>query len=315
MVDFRYHLVSIIAIFLALALGIVVGTTALNGVVVDGLRGSINALAAEKRGLEMSVGTLRSQTATDAQLAEQLGPRAVSGLLDGQRVLLVNAPNAPSGLSGALAPLLEQAGASVTGTVTLRPDLLDPAKAAVVDDVVARVAPAGLDLNGKGTVASAATELAAALLRPAGSGGGVSPAAAAEVLGGFQERDLVDADANLGARASLAVLLTGDPVLSADPAGPTSRTQGLLQVAAALDAAGRGAVVAGPLSGADPGGVLRALRDDAGLSARVSSVDGVDRPPGRIAAVYALREQAEGNAGRYGSGPGSQAALPALPSR
>ncbi|MFN2523414.1 MAG: copper transporter, partial [Mycobacteriales bacterium] len=37
-IDFRYHLVSIIAVFLALALGIVVGTTALNGGIVDTLR-------------------------------------------------------------------------------------------------------------------------------------------------------------------------------------------------------------------------------------------------------------------------------------
>ncbi len=30
MIDFRYHLVSLIAVFLAVALGIVIGTTALN---------------------------------------------------------------------------------------------------------------------------------------------------------------------------------------------------------------------------------------------------------------------------------------------
>jgi hypothetical protein len=29
-IDFRYHLVSLIAVFLAVALGIVIGTTALN---------------------------------------------------------------------------------------------------------------------------------------------------------------------------------------------------------------------------------------------------------------------------------------------
>ena len=40
-VDFRYHLVSIIAVFLALALGIVVGTTALNGALLDSLKGSM----------------------------------------------------------------------------------------------------------------------------------------------------------------------------------------------------------------------------------------------------------------------------------
>ena len=37
MISFRYHLVSIIAVFLALALGIVVGTTALNGPITKDL--------------------------------------------------------------------------------------------------------------------------------------------------------------------------------------------------------------------------------------------------------------------------------------
>ena len=38
MIDFRYHLVSIVAIFLALAIGIVIGTTALNGPVTEALQ-------------------------------------------------------------------------------------------------------------------------------------------------------------------------------------------------------------------------------------------------------------------------------------
>ena len=46
MIDFRYHLVSIIGIFLALAVGIVLGTTALNGPVLDDLRGRIDDLSA-----------------------------------------------------------------------------------------------------------------------------------------------------------------------------------------------------------------------------------------------------------------------------
>ncbi|MDQ3502978.1 MAG: copper transporter, partial [Actinomycetota bacterium] len=52
MVDFRYHLVTIISIFLALAVGIVVGTTALNGPVLNGLRDRNAGLIGEKRALE-----------------------------------------------------------------------------------------------------------------------------------------------------------------------------------------------------------------------------------------------------------------------
>ncbi len=314
MVDFRYHLVSIIAVFLALALGIVVGTTALNGALLDNLKGSIGALTAEKRSLEGTIGGLREQTASDEQLAERIGPAAASGRLAGRRVVLVTAPNAPSGEADGLVPLLQAAGATVTGTVQLRPDLLDPAKAPVVDDVVARVAPAGMDLNGIEPAQRAPAELAAALVTsPANEN--IPAAAAKSILDGFQELDLVDVSSDLDTRADLAVLVAGDPIASSDPAVPVARARALLSFASALDAAASGAVVAGPLTATAEGGLLRALRDDGALSERVSSVDGADRPQGRVAVVYALREQADGGTGRYGSGPGNQGPVPPLPGR
>ena len=46
----------------------------------------------------------------------------------------------------------------------------------------------------------------------------------------------------------------------------------------------------------------------------VSSVDGADRPPGRLAVVAALREQAAGGAGQYGTGPGNEGPLYVPPS-
>ncbi len=312
MVDFRYHLVSIIAVFLALAIGIVIGTTALNGALLDNLKGSISALSTDKRGLESTITGLRQQTSSDDQLAERIGAAAVAGRLTGQRVVLVDAPNASSGTSAGLVPLLEAAGAIVTGTVQLRPDLLDPAKTATVDAVVAEVAPTGLDLSGAEPVERAALELASALIR-APNGDGIAPGEAEAVLSGFQGKDLVDVASTVQPRADLAVVVAGDPVSSTDPTVPEARARALLSFAAALDAAGAGAVVAGPLTATDDGGALKALRQDGGLSERVSSVDGADRPPGRIAVVYALREQQQGGSGRYGSGPGSQAAVPSLP--
>jgi hypothetical protein len=46
-IDFRYHLVSIVAVFLALAVGVVLGSAALNGPVVAGLRKSVSTLRHE----------------------------------------------------------------------------------------------------------------------------------------------------------------------------------------------------------------------------------------------------------------------------
>ena len=62
MIDFRYHLVSIVAVFLALAIGIVVGSTALKPAVLTGLQ---KTATAEK-------GRIDALFAKNAQLNNQL---------------------------------------------------------------------------------------------------------------------------------------------------------------------------------------------------------------------------------------------------
>ena len=92
------------------------------------------------------------------------------------------------------------------------------------------------------------------------------------------------------------------------------RQRAVLTLARALDDRSSGVVVAGPVSSADQGGLLQALRSDNDLREQVSSVDAADTPYGRVAVVLALGEQRTGGAGRYGEGPGSEAAVPASPS-
>lgn len=308
MVDFRYHLVSIIAVFLALALGILVGTTALNGELLDNLKGSIDTLTTDKRTLEGTIGQLRQQAGSDEQLVDQIAATAVTDRLDGRRVVLVNAPGATAALGEALVPLLEAAGATVTATVQLRPDLLDPAKAPVLDELLAQVDPGG-EAAGAAPVQRAATELAEALLVPSAGASRDSSGVLEEFVG----RDLVDLDEELPQPADLSVLVAGDPVVSEDPEVPAARARALLSLATALDAAGDGAVLTGAEPSTEEGGALQALHQDGALSERVSSVDALDRPQGRLGVVFALVEQADGGAGRYGTGPGNEGPLPALP--
>ena len=45
MINFRYHVVSLTAVFLALAIGLVVGTAALNGPAADALNDQVDALS------------------------------------------------------------------------------------------------------------------------------------------------------------------------------------------------------------------------------------------------------------------------------
>ncbi|MCY7365998.1 MAG: copper transporter, partial [Frankiaceae bacterium] len=133
MVDFRYHLVSIIAVFLALAVGIVVGTAALNGPIVDSLRGNINRLSDDKRDLEQDVRQLQGEVGAADDFADAVGPDLLAGALADERLLFVTTDGVPDGLVEQLRPVLESAGASVTGRLDVRPALADPENRALVE--------------------------------------------------------------------------------------------------------------------------------------------------------------------------------------
>ena len=310
MVDFRYHLVSIIAIFLALAVGIVLGTTRLNGPVLDGLRVSIDGLKQDKRSLETEVQGLRADVQASDKFAGAVGPGLVRGELAGQRVLLVVTPETPKELAEQLTPLLVRAGAEVSGSLRVLPAFAAPGSRQLIEDLVASAVPAGIELPQGEPVERAAVELAAALGRRSGDPG-IDASEAQAVLSAFQEADLVQyTGANAAIRQATVVV-----VLGASPAGrPDSTRQAEqaveLSLAGAFDDATGGVVVAGPNGSNAAEGLVRLLRNDSGLAGRVSSVDNADRAIGLVAIVQALAEQLRGAVGQYGSGDGAAGPLP-----
>ena len=313
MIDFRYHLVSIIAVFLALAVGIVLGTAALNGPIQTNLNNNLSRVTDEKRGLESDVFELRAQLGAADAFAQSVGPRLVRGALEDERVLLVTTPQTPADLAERLTPLLEQAGARVTGRLELLPALADPEQRALVEDLVAQVVPAGVELPGTGAVERATAELAAALTRTA-DGEGVEPEEAQAVVSAFTEADLVEfssADETLQP-ATVAVVLTGT---APEQLPPPEQVQQLAVVAmaGALDARAEGAALAGPAGSAGERGAVRALRADSTLVRAVSTVDNADRGTGLVTLVLALAEQRRGGVGQYGTGEGASTALPSPP--
>lgn len=311
MIDFRYHLVSIIAVFLALAVGIVLGTTGLNGLFLDGLRSSIDRLTSDKRALEQDVQDLRGGLRAADEFATVVGADVVRGRLEDQQVLLVSTPETPSDLAERLTPLLEASGAQVTGRLTVLPALSDPSSRQLLEDVVADVLPVGVEVPEGEPVDRAAAVLAAALGRQQDDDG-LSPGAARAVLSAFGEADLLryTADDEAVQAATVVVVLTGAaPGTTSDEALVTAQ-ETLLTVASALDDTSGGVVVAGASGSDDEGGLVRVLRDDTGTAGRVSSVDNADRGSGLVGTVLALAEQARGGVGQYGAGAGVGGALP-----
>ncbi|MFC7721680.1 copper transporter [Nonomuraea recticatena] len=82
-------------------------------------------------------------------------------------------------------------------------------------------------------------------------------------------------------------------------------------MAGGLDDGSQGSSLAGILAATQPGGLIAALRDTGDVAAKVSTVDTLDMPAGRVVVVYSLREQLDGRAGQYGIGPDASEFQPA----
>lgn len=279
MVSFRYHLTSLAAVLLALAVGIIVGTT---------------SLSAEPPPTRPSAVTVATDS-TGEELAQRVQARLLRNALPDQRVLLLLAPDAPAGAARTVTAALKSAGSTVTGQVHLLPTLLDPSGTQTVDGVVAGTVPLTLQLPANGALARAAALLAAVLVTSE-QGKDVTGLAAQKVLGGFTGGSLIAMDAAPAARATLVLLLSGP-----------ARGPSLATLAAGFQAR-VGTVVAATPASAHGRGVVALLRTAGG---EVSDVDDLGTSLGLLSTILALDEQASGGSGHYGTGPKAGAVVPA----
>src|SRR5215831_9106454 len=120
MIDFRYHLVSIVAIFLALALGLLLGSTVLRPYALKGLEALSKHQKQQIDSLQQTNKQLQSQLASNNQFAQANAPQILHQLLAGQRVVLVLAPGAPGSVVSGVTQNLGLAGAAVTGQLQLQ---------------------------------------------------------------------------------------------------------------------------------------------------------------------------------------------------
>lgn len=310
MIDFRYHLVSIIAIFLALAVGIVLGTTALNGPVLDNVKSEVKRLSSDKTAQRQHIDALQAQSTAQQSFISRAEPTLEAGELSGSRVALVVAAGVPAGVRTGVVNALHRAAAVVTADVHLSSSFTDAKEATALDDLATRlVLPvAGLPAKATGPQLAAA-ELAAVLVTKPGTKA-LGPDTIQTTLAGFQEGGFLTVTGTPGAQAALALVLV-------PPAPGTVSDTSILTNAVLTDLVTRfgtrsvGTLVAGPAAAADPGGALAAVRTDRNAGKVTSSVDSVEVAAGRVSAVFALKNALSGKRGDYGFATGASGPLPA----
>jgi hypothetical protein len=296
-IDFRYHIVSIVAIFFALGAGVVLGAGPLKGTGSE-----IVASQAEKdrQQLQDARDELVQAKALDKYRDDYVA-KVTAGLTDGKltnkKIAVVTMPGADNDLTNGVQDELEKAGGVVTTKVALDAKLFDTGQRQLVESLVNQLMTA--DMN----VADSTTYQRVGLLLARGVAakeeGKTADADSTRVVSGLTGSKLLSLKPSpIKDRATLIVVVAAKPPTPAPDNATYSDTIDFLE---GLDQGSGGVVVAGTPDSAGNGGLIKALRSDSEATKIVSSVDVADIPAGQATVVFSLAEQATGKAGQYGA--------------
>jgi hypothetical protein len=307
-ISLRYHIISIAAVFLALAVGVLLGSSTLSRTILGGLSDERTDLAKQVSDLQAERNALNAKLTGSDGFAASIGPMALRGELDQRTVVLITTADAAPADRDAVRGLIGNAGGTVTGELQLTEAFADPQQADQLRDVVTRLLPAGVQLptaSDPGTLAGGLIG-SLVLISKDTNQSQAKPAEVTAALSGLADGGFVRMPDKL-LPGQLAVVLTGGRQ-GGNGAGDKAAT--LARFATQIDRSGAGAVLAGDAGSADGTGAVGVVRADTAATSVLSTVDNVESAAGRIATVLALREQLDGKSGRYGNAGNAQSVVP-----
>jgi hypothetical protein len=320
--DFRYHALSLAAVLLALAVGVVIGVAIGDSNLVSSAKsGIVHDLSSEVSAAQHQAEQLRSQLSGEEAFANDLYPIAVHGLLGSRSVGLVFLGAPSNGVNGYVREAVTQAGGDLATVVAVREplDLAGIARLAA-GTRFAGLAPTPAEAEAAETGEGGASTGAGA--GTTGTTGGEAPRSAASgelledfativgkqlVSGGAEvDRELISRvrprllsafDGQLG-RLDALVVMRGDP----SKLTPEQAKASLQFETGLLDGVGKvGIPVVGvELTGTEPSQIPWYQGKD------LASVDDLDTTAGQAALVYALT----GSHGAYGTKSTADSLLP-----
>ena len=346
MINIRYHIVSITAVFLALGIGVALGSTFLD-------RATVNVLETQITSAEKRIKATNDENDRLNQQVSQSRERDAALILVGSEplladeladvpVLVVAAPGVESDSVDVLSTILERSGADFRGTVELSDDLaftgdgdadlaadlgitstdVDALRTAATSSITGALLGAGVPLSDNGTALSeddlaTTTTTVADGARPACCTAQVPDGEEPEAITALRDRgylkvepgpEYADEDPILETPGYRYVYL-GGPDLTDE------QNDVLLSVLPASGPAMPATVISAsqPAPSADeelvPTVVAR-VREDDDLLARYNTVDDSQTFAGLVATVFTLRDMGDADPGQYGQADGATAVLP-----
>jgi hypothetical protein len=311
LIDFRYHLISLIAVFLALALGILMGSVVLDDRLVERLQDRVSETITSNGDLRARINDLDGRLTAFEEFATEAELPLVGNTLLGRTVVLIEVEGTDGTMVDDVRGTIERAGGEVATTLVLteRFALRDQTERDQLALILGSSSESARDLQTE--IASAlGGRMAAAAKRDAERGGAVNERFET-LMDELRENDFVGVDSGedsaLVPAGTVFLFLAGadgEPEYNAVP----------LTLALANSLADNGAptLMAGITRGT--WGFVDAFRNDGKAQAQISTVDNADTVPGRIAVALALEEASRGLVGHYGQGPGAEQALPEVSS-
>lgn len=316
MIDFRYHLVSLISVFLALAIGIVLGAGPLRESLGDQLAEQVEQLRTEKDELRAANEQLTSERDQLTGYIEASALQLMEGTLEGATIAVVTEDESTRPQVEDLEEDVTAAGGSIGPRIALQSGLWAPDAADRRGEALTALRALPGDLvpaDAADDATALAGTIAALLSRP----DALDPQTRDEAWQILVDQQLVTVDGDTASVDAVAYI-GADPAQTVDPGDDATaageRAQALLgvQTSLLLDLVGSDTpTVVAAVTPAEAGaqGILGSIRSDARFR-DLSTTDRLEQSDGPVLAVLALAEQLRGGAGDYGTGADADARLP-----
>ncbi|MFN2594742.1 MAG: copper transporter [Actinomycetota bacterium] len=309
MVDFRYHLISIIAVILALAVGIFAGSGFLGGPLLDDLRHRLDRIDRTNSGLQSQIVDLHDQQDTYETFVNAVDPFLVGGKLDGTQVVIVSFDGTDGKMLDGLDNEMTAAGARVGSTITIRSKF---ALASQVERDQLALALGSSSGKASDLRLQAAGELAGRIRNVLSGSSQADPRLHAvtqleQLLDSLSKQGFIDVSGGISAQ-SIPVGADFIVAVGSDNPPPFDVAPFARRFAMGLSSPRTGVLVASPTKSV--WGVVSSIRQDPDASATVTTVDDADTGIGRIATALGLGDAAKGSVGQYGTGDRSTGIIP-----
>ncbi|MDO4899966.1 copper transporter [Actinomyces sp.] len=303
MIDFRYHLVSLISVFLALAVGVVLGAGPLQNSLGTALNDQVSSLRADRNDLQTRLEQTAAAVNERDEYIKATAESLLPGVLNGRRVAVVTMPGAERNDIDTVITELGTAGATVVRRVNLSTAWAETARESFRSTYSGQFAPyldaAAADGNavlGQGLATALTTE-------------GENATALMGLLTA-SDTPLVTEDTPPSGPADMIVVIGprtvaspngGEPTAAATPEQDASAWVAALTGVASVSTT---AVVGAADARAD---IVSALRTS---EAPVTTVDSIGQATAAVSTPLALAAVAAGTVGDYGFDDGADAVIP-----